>query len=534
METSPLHLLQARGPVTVVASAPTFPPYTSPGLTANLVCRVLLAVVANLVCLVPLRLLYRNGELAAVVFILNIQIKNLETIINALIWRNDDIMSWWAGYGWCDFDAYIHNISIGLFVTCLLAIMRNLAQQVGLMRANALTTRERRRRNLIQALIIFPFPILQLALTWPLTAQRYLVGTLMGCNWIPHPSWPFLIFFVLPPPIFALITTGYAILIYKRFRQVHKTTETALCGNRIAQQRSQRTRRKLYLMVISILVPFLPIVIALSVLNIMDMHGIKPYSYDQVHNHASPFPWNTIIFFPSSEISWTYMNNCYIPIATAIPIFVFFGLTKDAINDYRQVFLFFGFGAIFPGLHNEYDPDRTVTTSGGSFGSGRLQQTLTSMPSKAEIPTSSNPSSQTVSSGIEGSLNHEPRQPGPHSSMEIEPATQPTRLPGNNPFPFRTRHTTTVPPSLRRWFQVKKSQQNAEIISHLGPVHLSSPLTKSCHGSGLSEANVQTTVWCGDGGESGPSESVRIVRKAAPRSVHVQTAVSRKTETITN
>lgn len=71
------------------------------------------------------------------------------------------------------------------------------------------------------------------------------------------------------------------------------------------------------------------------------------------------------------------MNNCYIPIATAIPIFVFFGLTKDAINDYRQVFLFFGFGAIFPGLHNEYDPDRTVTTSGGSFGSGRLQQTLT-------------------------------------------------------------------------------------------------------------------------------------------------------------
>ena len=45
--------------------------------------------------------LYRNGELAAVVFILNIQVKNLETIINALIWRNDDIMSWWAGYGWC-------------------------------------------------------------------------------------------------------------------------------------------------------------------------------------------------------------------------------------------------------------------------------------------------------------------------------------------------------------------------------------------------------------------------------------------------
>lgn len=210
MEASPLHSYNVRGPATIITTAATEGPFNSPAVTANLICRVFLAIIANLVCLVPLRLLYRNGELAAVVLILTVLIKNLETIINALIWRNDDVMSWWAGYGWCDFDAYIHNATIGLFVTCLLAIMRNLSQQVGLMRANALTAQERRRRNLIQALIIFPFPILQVALTWPLTAQRYIVGTLMGCNWIPHPSWPFLVFFVLPPPIFALITTGYA------------------------------------------------------------------------------------------------------------------------------------------------------------------------------------------------------------------------------------------------------------------------------------------------------------------------------------
>ncbi|KHN99512.1 pheromone receptor [Metarhizium album ARSEF 1941] len=535
METSPLHLHlhHARGPVTIVASAPTFPPYATPGLTANLVCRVVLAVVANLVCLVPLRLLYRNGELAAVVFILNIQVKNLETIINALIWRNDDIMSWWPGYGWCDFDAYIHNISIGLFVTCLLAIMRNLAQQVGLMRANTLTTSERRRRNLIQALIIFPFPILQLALTWPLTAQRYLVGTLMGCNWIPHPSWPFLIFFVLPPPIFALMTTVYAILIYKRFRQVRKTTETALCGNRVAQQRSQRTRRKLYLMVISILVPFLPIVMALSVLNIMEMQGLKPYSYDQVHNHASPFPWNTIIFFPSSQIGWTYMNNCYIPIATAIPIFVFFGLTKDAINNYRQVSLFFGLGAIFPVLHNEYDPDKAVTTSGNSFGSSRLQPMLTSLPSKAGAPASSNPSSQTVSMGPGSPLNGEPRRPDAHFFTETEQATpRKRRLPGHNPFLFRTRYNLAVPASLRGWFVGNKSQPNVEIVSHLDPVQSGPPSTKTYHAPALSEVNVQTTVWCGDEAKSGQPESLRIARKEVAGKVQVQTAVSRKTETI--
>lgn len=130
-------------------------------------------------------------------------------------------------------------------------------------------------------------------------------------------------------------------------------------------------------MVISILVPFLPIVLALSVVNILEMHGIQPYDYDQVHNHASPFAWNTIIFFSYSQINWTYVNNCYISIATAIPIFVFFGWTKDAINNYRQVFLFFGLGRVFPGLRSEYDPDKMASNNGGSFGSSQLQAVTT-------------------------------------------------------------------------------------------------------------------------------------------------------------
>lgn len=393
---------------------------TSPSLTANLVCRLLLAIVANTICLVPLRLLYRNGELAAVVFILNIEFKNLETIVSALLWRDDDVSAWWPGYGLCDVDAYFHNASIGLFVTCLLAMMRNLAGQVGLLRANALTVQEKRRRNLVQALIIFPFPLLQVAMTWPLTAQRYLVGTLMGCSWIPHPSWPYLLVFVLPPPIFALLTACYAgmspthnfpilcysffvnvsgllltgfpirvVLTYQRFREVTKTTQSALMSSRVAHQRSQRTRRRLYMMVISILVPFLPIVMALSIMNILEMHGLKAYSYDEVHHHARPVPWDTIMFFTSAQINWTYMNNCYIPIATALPIFIFFGMTKDAINQYRVVGLFFGLGRLFPGLKDQYDPDRALqagqfTSSTDSNPSCQLETLKRSVMSTAE------------------------------------------------------------------------------------------------------------------------------------------------------
>lgn len=201
--------LYARGDALIIAT-PSVEPYTTSALTANLVFRVMLGTIANLVILVPLRLLYRNGELAAVVFIINIWLKNLQTVIYALIWRNDDMENWWPGYGLCDFSSFFHNFTICLFATCLLAIMRNLAHQVGLLNANPLTVKEKRKRNLIQALIMFPLPIIQLALTWPLTAQRYAVGTLIGCSWVGYGAWPYLVFFILVPLLISLLTVCYA------------------------------------------------------------------------------------------------------------------------------------------------------------------------------------------------------------------------------------------------------------------------------------------------------------------------------------
>ncbi|KAG6001775.1 hypothetical protein E4U21_003820 [Claviceps maximensis] len=526
MESSSLtHWLDPRGTTTVVAMVEPVAPFTNPALTANLVCRVFLAVIANLTCLVPLRLLYKNGEFAAVVFILNLEIKNLDTIVNSLIWRNDNIRSWWPGYGWCDVDAYIQNLSIGLYTTCLLAMVRNLAQQVGLMRANALTVQERRRRNLIQALIIFPFPIIQLAMTWPLTAQRYLIGTLIGCYWNPHPSWPFLLLFVLPPPIFALITTGYAVLIYKRFRQVSKTTETALSSNHIAQQRSQRTKRRLYLMVISILIPFLPVVVSLAVWNILQMHEMKPYDYDQVHNHASPLPWNTILLLTSSQINWALLNNCYIPMTTSIPIFVFFGMTKDAINYYRRIALFFGLGALFPGLKQEYDPDKAILVGGSSFGSSYLRSTI-SAPSKAESLISPGPSSRHMSLGIDDTRNGSCPQLNSQDTLHAESTTT-TKIPGQSSLIFSTRRNISVPRFLQNYFTRRhKAEKDAELGSCLEPVRSGCALKQSYQLS--EEPSVQTIVWSEEEKKSVSGDVSTIARKPAAGSVQVQTCLSRE------
>lgn len=126
-------------------------------------------------------------------------------------------------------------------------------------------------------------------------------------------------------------------------------------------------------MVLSILVPFLPIYMALAILNIVKMGTPLPFDYNTIHrtpgtlaNLFSPVPWNAVVFLPSTEIEFTMMDDAWICIITTLPIFLFFGMTKDAVNDYRKMCLFFGAGRLWPSLHEEYDPDRKKSKENGS------------------------------------------------------------------------------------------------------------------------------------------------------------------------
>lgn len=127
-------------------------------------------------------------------------------------------------------------------------------------------------------------------------------------------------------------------------------------------------------MIVSILIPFFPIVTTLMILNILDLRDLQPYDYDAIHNHFQPYPWNTIVYLRSSSLGFAYMNVAWIPILSTISIFGFFGTTKDAINDYRRLLLLFGLGKIFPRLYQEYEPDRRV--GGSSQGSSGFASTI--------------------------------------------------------------------------------------------------------------------------------------------------------------
>jgi pheromone a factor receptor len=191
----------------VMAQAPA----TDPGLLlANLISRVILAFLGILLCWVPVRILVRNGEFSAVVLIIDVAIMNLITILNSIIWHNDDWDTWWDGAGLCDAEVYLSGPLQTIYAASIFTILYHLTQQLKLTRTWRLDHDEKTRRNMIQAAIIFPIPCVQLVFTYFDLAQRYIVGTLIGCSAVYDNSWPKNLVYDAPPAVFAVLSVPYA------------------------------------------------------------------------------------------------------------------------------------------------------------------------------------------------------------------------------------------------------------------------------------------------------------------------------------
>ncbi|KAJ2986587.1 hypothetical protein NUW58_g4955 [Xylaria curta] len=320
---------------------------TNAALLANFASRVLLAFIGILINQVPLQLLIRNGEFAAVVFIVDVAIMNLTTIVNSFIWRDDDWSTWWDGAGLCDIEVYLSAPLQTIYASSIFAVMYHLAQQVKVTGA-ARDQSERTRRNLIQAAIIFPIPLVQLVFTHFDLAQRYIIGTLIGCSAVYDVSWPKTLVFDAPPAVFAVLSVPYAVLLWRRYRALTKQAQGMLKSGSEASIRANRTRRRLYNMCISILVVYVPVMMYFLVYNIKDtLSSYKAYDYHRMHWSATPYPWETILFVPSWIIPSVVMNQPWIPIATSFVILSFFGMTMEARQTYRQIAEYIGLGSCF-------------------------------------------------------------------------------------------------------------------------------------------------------------------------------------------
>ncbi|OAA55612.1 a-pheromone receptor [Niveomyces insectorum RCEF 264] len=335
-----------------------------PSLEANIVLRIVLAPLALLASWVPLTLLWKNGEFPACVYVANNMVMVVFIFVNACIWHNQDFDHWWHGFGWCDLQAYLQYALMSVYAASVCAIMRRLAQQVSVNRVTSLSPRERRHQLLVQALTIFTVPLLQIVLTVFVQGQRYGLVAANGCSNAYYPTPVFLVFFVLPGPLLTLVACYYTFHTFKRYRLVYAGSQLVLdSNNNAASLRRQRARRKLYIMVVCVLVPYTPLMVAFTVVNVLaGWPWNTPSSFHYVHE-AGIVPWNSITLLASTDLGFTTMNMNWIFVVSAFVAFVFFGTSKDALNTYRQYLVRCGLGRVFPKLKQVYDPDRSPADS---------------------------------------------------------------------------------------------------------------------------------------------------------------------------
>lgn len=212
-------------------------------LLANLVARVTLAVLGTLLCWAPLRVLARNGEFAAAVLVATVCGLNAITVVNSLLWRSDDWARWPSGRGLCDLEVYLLVPLDTTYAAAVFAVVRRLAAQMRLtaagmpLAANSRASlaagggggggagggmglgggrawRERIRAVLAQAAVIFAVPLVQVLFTYFDLAQRFVVGTLVGCSAVYDNSLPKILVFDVPPAAFAIASVPYACKSY--------------------------------------------------------------------------------------------------------------------------------------------------------------------------------------------------------------------------------------------------------------------------------------------------------------------------------
>lgn len=120
------------------------------------------------------------------------------------------------------------------------------------------------------------------------------------------------------------------------------------------------TRRKLYMMALTMVVPYCPMQMIFLFNDIrLGLPWTKPYDLGQLHAPG----WDRLDYAPSTSVSFTSMYINYIAVLEVVVFFIYFGRTKEAHEMYRGYLRTLGLGRIFPSLNGEWRPlDRSSTT----------------------------------------------------------------------------------------------------------------------------------------------------------------------------
>ena len=199
------HQLASRAASNANLSGADFPIYPA---------AVLLAISSFLIMLLimpPMLWHFRNRNIGATALVAWSAILLFFIFINAIIWPNDDIHSWYNGVGLCDIEVKVQVAGEVARPAALACILRALAAVLDTDQATLIKSKAQRRRNAIIDLscCIF-FPLLQMLFHYIVQTRRYYLYGISGCVPAVGDSIVTLFLLGMPPLIWIVIDSYFA------------------------------------------------------------------------------------------------------------------------------------------------------------------------------------------------------------------------------------------------------------------------------------------------------------------------------------
>ncbi|KAH9827295.1 Pheromone A receptor [Teratosphaeria destructans] len=287
----------------------------------------------------------------------------LQCFVNAIIWPNDDIASWYDGAGLCDVEVKLQVASATGLPSSLACVLRGLANAMDTKRVSlGKTTAQKRKDFAFDFSLCILFPALQMVFHYIVQGRRYYLLGIAGCEASFDNSWPTVVLLIAPPLLFTLLDAYYALLVLARLYHYRQGFASILACSNTTNTRFMR----LYIFCLVLLLPILPLEIYTLYTNVN--HDQNAYSWTEAHD---PKVWNIIRLQASNgSVYW----DRWIWLACGVIVFLFFGLGRDAVKMYRDSLLAIGADRIFPRLREDWRPR---ASSAGN--------TISSFSSKAKI-----------------------------------------------------------------------------------------------------------------------------------------------------
>lgn len=190
--------------------------------SAQAVAIPLLSLLAIILILPPLAWHGRNRNLPASCCAGWFLICDVFIFVNAFIWPNDNVDSWWSGAGLCDVEVKVLVASYLGLPGALMCIFRNLSQILDTSTTSLIPTQTQRRRNLvIDIAFCLGLPVLFSIISFVVQKNRYMIFAISGCVTPFDESWASLVFSYMWPLVICLVAAYYCCKIAKLARDNH-------------------------------------------------------------------------------------------------------------------------------------------------------------------------------------------------------------------------------------------------------------------------------------------------------------------------